>query len=709
MVNQAKKELNINDEREVRLAKLSDLIVANVNPYPAHVERSHTVKEALNKSIGDTVIIAGRLVAKREMGKLSFSQIQDESGKIQIVIKKDEIKEEDFKLFTKKIDLGDFLTIEGERFQTKNGEESILVKKWTLLSKALRPLPDKFHGLQDDEVRYRKRYLDFLANPEQKEKIIIRSKVVRYMREFFYEKDFIEVETPMLETVASGAMAKKFDTHLNAFDLPVHLRICIGELWQKRLMVGGFEKTFEIGRAFRNEGVDFQHNPEFTMVEFYWAFANLEDNIKLHEEMLPFIIEKSIGTLKVTHEGNKIDFTAPYPRVTFHDVVLKYSGIDINDHDTPQTLAKAMKEKQYEVEPGENRRSLLDSLYKQAARPHIIQPTFVLDYPVELKPLAKKAEDPRYTNMFQLLVNGFELSNSYTELNDPVDQKERFEAQAKAAAEGDEEAMEYDEDYVEALEHGMPPTTGTGIGIDRLVALITGSHTIREVTAFPLMKPKDSSRLHHSPKESHTHKSEKNEKHRLATSLPIDRNQAWELVKKYNTDQSDMNHYLESEAVLRAIAKHLGRDEEYWGMLGLVHDIDWGLTKDDPKTHLTKMPDIMREVGFDNQFIKDIMSHGYGCECADLEKMTRDCEIQYALAAGETVTGLVHASARMRPDKIASLKTNSLKKKFKNKKFAAKIDRDVILECEKIGIELDDFLNLSINAIKGIADQVGLA
>jgi lysyl-tRNA synthetase class 2 len=485
-------EININNERTTRLRKMAELQEQGINPYPARVKRLQILSQALNKAVGEAVSVAGRIILKREMGKLIFCHLQDESGRMQVVFKQDELGNENYKLFEKKIDLGDIIEVKGERFTTHKGEESILVKEWTLLTKALLPLPDKFHGLQDDELRYRRRYLDFLTNPEEKDKIITRANLVRYLREFLHDKNFVEIETPILETVSSGAMAKTFDTYLNAYSLPVHLRICIGELWQKRLLVGGFEKTFEIGRAFRNEGVDHQHNPEFTMLEFYWAFADYEDNIKLHEEMIPFVIEKAVGTLKIEHDGQKIDFTAPYPRITFHDAVLKHSGIDINKFADAESLKKEMKKKGYEIDPAlKERGKVIDELYKQTTRPKLIQPTFVLNYPVELKPLAKKSADPRYTEMFQLIVNGFELSNSYTELNDPVDQRARFEAQAKNKAEGDEEAMAYDKDYVEALEYGMPPATGTGIGIDRFAALITGSHSLREIIAFPLMKPEN--------------------------------------------------------------------------------------------------------------------------------------------------------------------------------------------------------------------------
>ncbi len=484
------KPVNINDERSVRLKKLRELQESGINAYPARSHRTHTAQGAREEAQGAQVTLAGRIMTKREMGKLTFCHLQDESGRVQIVLKKDDIGEEQYSLFVKKIDAGDIVEVTGERFVTQKGEESVLVKTVGILAKALLPLPDKFYGLQDEETKMRKRYLDFLVNKELKEKIIVRSKLVRALREFMYEKNFIEVETPMLETVASGALAKTFDTHYNAFDMPVHLRIAI-EIPQKRMLVGGFEKIFEIGRCFRNEGVDHQHNPEFTQIEYYWAYADYEDNMKLHEELLPRIIKEAIGSTTIELEGNTIDFKAPYKRTTFREAVLEYSGIDLNIYDTKETLAKIMKEKGYEVDTKAGFGRLADDLWKASARPKIIQPTFVLNYPAELKPLAKKAADPRYTEVFQLVVHGFEVSNSYTELNDPIDQRERFEEQAQNKQAGDEEAMEFDADFIEALEYGMPPATGTGIGIDRLAALITGSHSLKEVIVFPIIKPRE--------------------------------------------------------------------------------------------------------------------------------------------------------------------------------------------------------------------------
>ncbi len=481
-------QVNINDERSVRLAKLHDLAGAGINPYPARVTRTHTVADALAEAHDIEVSVVGRIMTKREMGKLTFFHLEDESGRVQIVIKKDDLGDDAYKTFVKKIDAGDIVGITGIRFITQKGEESILVKSYELLAKALLPLPDKFYGLENEELKMRKRYLDLLVNKELKQKIVTRSKLVRALREFMYEKGFIEVETPMLETVASGALAKTFDTHFNAYDMPVHLRIAI-EIPQKRLLVAGFEKIFEIGRCFRNEGVDHQHNPEFTQIEYYWAYADYEDNMKLHEEMLPRIIKAAVGSAEIELDGQKISFEGPYPRTTFRDLVFKYSEIDLNVCDTKEKLAQEMKAKGYAVDPKAGFGRLADDLYKETARPKIIQPTFLLNYPAELKPLAKKAEDPRYTEMFQLIVNGFEVSNSYTELNDPIDQRERFEEQTKNREAGDDEAMEFDSDFIEALEHGMPPATGTGIGIDRLAALITGSHSLKEVIVFPIVKP----------------------------------------------------------------------------------------------------------------------------------------------------------------------------------------------------------------------------
>lgn len=423
--------------------------------------------------------------------------------------------------------------------------------------------------------------------------------------------------------------------------------------------------------------------------------------MKLQEKLIAHIVKKTTGSLIVENDGVALDFTPRYPRITFRKAIIEHTGIDINKLKTRESVKKAMLKHGYEVEETAERGKLLDLLYKQSARKKLVQPTFVTDYPIELKPLAKKAKDPRYTESAQLIVRGFEISNSFSELNDPVDQRERFEHQAAIAAGGEEESMAYDHDYVEALEHGMPPASGNGIGIDRLVALLTDSHTLREVMTFPLMKPE-----HQTTTTSQAVRDEN-----VDHTLPMSREDAWKLIEEHNTHKAHLNHFLESEAVMRAIAKKLGRNVEYWGMLGLLHDLDWGKTKETPELHCTLTGKMLEDAGFSIFFVETVLSHAYSSECGteEMKQKKRSTEIQYALAAGETVTGLVHASALMREDKIASLGVKSLKKKFKNKKFAAGVDRSVIQECEKIGFSLDEFLALALEAIREIAADVELA
>lgn len=509
---------------ETRLAKL-DLIKKTLgNPYPAKSDRTHTLLEVRQsfdelQNKGEYVTVVGRIMAYRTHGGITFMNLRDGTGEFQLVFQQDVLPDVIYAVIAKDsndprledgrpLDLGDFIQVTGAVFTTKRGELSIQVKSEdyenipaiVLLAKSLRPLPDKRSGLKDPEERYRRRYLDMIANPEVREKLVTRAKVTRALRDFLHQRDFVEIENPVLETVASGAAATPFATHINAYDLDVYLRISIGELWQKRSLVGGFEKVFEIGRAFRNEGVDYSHNPDFAMLEYYWAYADYEDNLKLHDELIPFVVEQAAGSLQVPHDGQTIDFTGPYPRLTFQEAVKTACGVDIGefllagDEIDGAGLAAAAKEATGTDYSHLTPNKILDDLFKDTWRLKQLQPAFVTHYPAVLKPLAKRsAADPRYAEMFQLIVAGMELSNSYTELNDPVDQRRRFAEQATLAAAGDAEAMPVDEDFVEALEYGMPPATGTGIGIDRFAALLTDSHSIREVTAYPLMKPRGGS------------------------------------------------------------------------------------------------------------------------------------------------------------------------------------------------------------------------
>ncbi len=480
-----KPELNINDEREIRLKKLQDLKEADITPYPAHCDNNHTVMQALEISSGKFVQVAGRIMTKREMGKLTFCHIQDESGRMQIAFKQDDLGKDDYNLFIKKIDTGDLILVDGERFQTHKGEESILVKKWTLLSKALLPLPDKFHGIQDEELRLRKRYLDLLLNPELREMFHKKAQFWDVTRMFMKERGFFEVETPYLETTTGGAEATPFATHHNDFDLDVYLRISVGELWQKRLMAAGFEKTFEIGKVFRNEGSSPDHLQEFTNMEFYWAYANYNDGMKLVQELYQKIALEVFGMTKFTTKEYEYDLAGDWPQVNYADEIKKQTGIDIlkASEDEMKATLKKLKVK-YE---GENKERLTDSLWKYCRR-NIAGPAFLVNHPKLVSPLAKSTpENPEFTERFQVIIAGSEVGNGYSELNDPVDQRARFELQQKLIDRGDSEAMMPDFEFVEMLEHGMPPTCGFGFG-ERLFAFMMDK-PIRECVLFPLMKP----------------------------------------------------------------------------------------------------------------------------------------------------------------------------------------------------------------------------
>lgn len=478
-------------EDKVRLERLDYFRKVGTNPYPSHTDEKISIKEALLKPETTPVKIAGRLVAKREMGRISFSHLKDESGKIQIAFSEKELGKDSYKLFIKYFDLGDFLHIDGELFITHKGELTVLVKKYELLSKALLPLPEKFHGLTDIETRYRQRYLDLIANEDSMRIAKIRSQIVREIRNYFDSKGFYEVETPVLQTLYGGALAKPFVTHHNALDIPLYLRVA-PELYLKRLIVGGFEKVYEIAKCFRNEGIDNNHNPEFTQIEFYWAYANYTDLMNLIEDLLPKIITAAGLPLKFKAQDTEVDFTPPYPRKTMRELILQYAKIDIEEFPDQETLYAKIKDLHIDgVDKNTGYGKMVDEIYKTYARPKIINPIFMIDHPVELSPLAKrKVDDPRYVERMQLVcVGGNELCNGFSELNDPIDQESRFKDQERLGAAGDEESMPYDEDFVTALKHGMPPTAGLGMGIDRLVKLLMDVQNLKEVILFPTLKP----------------------------------------------------------------------------------------------------------------------------------------------------------------------------------------------------------------------------
>ena len=485
-----------NDIREdkVRLDRLEYLHSAGINPFPSTTEPHDSITEVLQKPEQTTVAIAGRLVSKREMGKISFSHIKDASGKIQVAFSEKELGKENYKLFIKYFDLGDFLHVTGDLFITHKGELTVLVKKYTLLSKSLLPLPEKFHGLTDIEIRYRQRYLDLIANEESMRIAKIRSVIVKEIRNYFDAKGFFEVETPVLQTLYGGALAKPFTTHHNALDIPLYLRVA-PELYLKRLIVGGFEKVYEIAKCFRNEGIDNNHNPEFTQIEFYWAYANYRDLMNLIEDLLPKIITSAGLPLRMNIGGAEVDFTPPYPRHTMREIIKQYAKIDIEEFPDQSSLYTKIKDLHIEgVDAQTGYGKMVDEIYKTYARPYITNPIFMIDHPVELSPLAKrKSDNPRYVERMQLVcVGGNELCNGFSELNDPLDQESRFKEQERLQIAGDEESMPFDEDFVTALKHGMPPTAGLGMGIDRLIKLLLDTQNLKEVILFPTLKPEKS-------------------------------------------------------------------------------------------------------------------------------------------------------------------------------------------------------------------------
>jgi lysyl-tRNA synthetase class 2 len=484
----------IDELKKIRLKKLEAIEKAGLLAYPIRTKRTHRISEALkdfaklSKSKKE-IILAGRIRSLRIHGGATFFHIEDGTEKIQGFLREDRVGEKAYELFVNNFDIGDFVELRGILFKTKKGEKTIEVSDYKILAKSLLPLPEKWHGLKDIEERFRKRYLDLIFNPEAKKKFEIRSKIIQTIREFLEKEGFLEVETPILQPIYGGAKARPFKTHLNAFDMDMYLRIA-PELYLKRLLVGGFEKVFEVGKCFRNEGVDRFHNPDFTMLEFYWAYADYKDLMKLTEDLFESILKKVFGKLEISYEGKKIDFKTPWPRIEFSQLIKKYTKINVKDIH-PDALSKKAKELGIAIEQGAGKAEILDEIYKKFCRPKIWQPTFVIHFPLGFQPLAKSLEkDPQTLANFQLVVAGFELNNAFSELNDPLEQKKRFEEQERYYEAGFKEAQRMDEDFLEALEYGMPPAAGFGMGIDRLVCLLTDSHSLREVILFPTMRPK---------------------------------------------------------------------------------------------------------------------------------------------------------------------------------------------------------------------------
>ena len=502
MTQQPEQELS--EQRRVRREKLAALQAAGEDPFQQTRfdwdATSAQIKEHFDQMEGRAVKVAGRLMSKRGMGKVSFCDLQDRDGRIQLYARQDEMDEAVYKKF-KKFDIGDIVGVEGEVFRTQRGEMSVRAKNITLLSKALLPLPEKFHGLTDLELRYRQRYVDLIVNPEVKRNFVIRSKFIKHVRDFLDERGYMEVETPVLNTISGGATARPFITHHNTLDIDMYMRIAT-ELPLKRLIVGGLDRVYEIGRIFRNEGMDPKHNPEFTTVELYQAYTDFNGMMDLFEDLLSSAAQKILGTYQVEWQGEQIDLTPGWPRLTMHEAVKQYTGIDfmaISSDEEAVAAAKAIGVELPETADPTWGNALYET-FDQKVEEKLVQPTFITMHPVDVSPLAKRSpQDPRLTERFELFICRSEMGNAFSELNDPIDQKQRFQKQVELRAKGDSEAGMMDEDYINALEYGLPPTGGLGIGIDRCVMLLTNSDTIREVILFPTMKPLDCTRKEETP------------------------------------------------------------------------------------------------------------------------------------------------------------------------------------------------------------------
>ncbi len=711
----------------IRLQKANDLRARGTLPYAAKFDRSHALADAAKTENGTALSVAGKLVLLRDMGKMNFLTLQDHTGRMQVLFREDDLGKEKVKELIKTVDLGDFIGITGERFTTKTGEPTVLLKSWSMLSKALRQPPEKWAGIADQETAWRQRYLDLQSNRETFERFELRSLFVRKLREFYWKKGFIEIETPVLTNAASGALATPFVTHHAAYDLDVYLRIA-PETFLKECLVGGFDRVFEVARVFRNEGLDPSHLQDFTMVEHYAAYWDYVENMKFTEEMLGTLVKEILGTTKVKipdRDGNlvEVDFAPPWPRLTIRDAIKGACGVDIEEHKTAGALREAMKSKSITLDLDVSklgRGNLIDQLYKKVSRPSLIQPTFIIQHPIELSPLARRNDDnPGITDRFQLVVGGWEIVNAYSELIDPVDQAQRFDDQAKAHAGGDADAHKKDDDFVTALEYGCPPCSGWGMGIDRIVALLTQQTNLRDVVLFPLMKP-----LGETQRTEKTHETQKKTSSSASIasstsptsstlSLPAQHLEyghllpaAHGLIEKH-ADQTRA-HLLATGAAMEALAKKFGGDPATWKVAGMLHDLDWDHLQKDAEKHCgTTLEQMLAEIKAPQELLGDIRAHYAAMYGADYPLNT---QLRKALYCVDELTGFIIAVTLVRPSKkIGDVEVSSVKKKLKDKGFAAQVDRKQIQSCEELlAVPLDEMIGLTLEAMKAIAADLGL-
>nr|WP_075575811.1 lysine--tRNA ligase [Olsenella timonensis] len=718
------------DERTMRRARRQALIDAGVNPYPIASEVTAHAAEleeryadlADGTDTADEASVAGRIRALRKQGKAAFVVLEDVTGSIQLFCRRDVLGDEGWALLAN-LDLGDIVGATGTVLRTRRGQLSVSPVSLTVLSKALRPLPEKFHGLTDREVRYRQRYLDLIMNPEVRDVFRKRSRIVSLIRRHMEADGYMEVETPMMHAILGGANAKPFVTHFNALDRDFYLRIAT-ELPLKRLIVGGLERVFEIGRNFRNEGMDLTHNPEFTSMEAYCAYGDLSTMKRLSQDLFKMIAREVCGCEEghevIIYQGQQIDMSGEWASRPLSEIASECVGEHV-DMDTPVERLRELCERHgIETQPSWGPGKLLFELYDELGEKTIVNPTFVCDYPEEVSPLSKrKPEDLRLTDRFELVIAGHEYANAFSELNDPVDQAGRFAEQVAAKGLGDDEAMGYDYDYVRALEYGMPPAGGIGYGIDRMVMLFCDQPAIRDVLLFPAMKPEavthadiqaqladvvtdeaaasvediaaDSERVA-APVEGPA-----------ALSAGMDRAAALALLAEHNKEPFHIEHGETVGGVMRQLALEMDPDNaDFWEVVGILHDLDWEEHADDPANHTVYAAELLRAAGGTEELIHAIQSHNSDHN-PDLP--APELPMERVLFAVDELTGLIGAAVIMRPSKsVMDFEVKSLKKKFKDKRFAAGCDRNVIRKgAELCGWELDELFSRTIDAMKAIA------
>ena len=722
------------EQREVRLSKLDALRAAGIVPYADRYERSHSLADAHRLAAaqpdeaadaGAAVRVAGRVMTIRTFGKLLFLHLQDGSGQCQVSLNKDALGAEPLRLFKKLVDLGDHIGVAGRTGRTRKGEPTVFADEYTFLSKSLRPLPEKWHGLADVEAKQRERYLDLVTNPDTRERFRFRTRFIRELRRYLDDHGFEEVDTPVLQTKKSGAMARPFHTHHNALDMTCVLRIA-PETWLKQCVAGGIDRVYEVARCFRNEGMDPSHLQDFSMCEWYAAYWDYHDNMDFTEGLITHLLDTLLGTREITHGGRTIDFSPPWPRVSFRDLILRDADLDYERYADADSLRQAIVDKGIELDRDDmanaGRGTLIDLLYKKVSRPKLIDPTFVIGHPIDLSPLARRSDDdPQKTDRYQLVVNTWEVVNAYSELVDPIDQRQRFEHQGAAKKQGDDEALEVDEDYLKCMEHGMPPMSGWGMGIERFIALLTGQDNLRDVVLFPLMKPlagtssvepeaptgaagETATSADDSAGESMT------DEHRALLGHPaddvddlgIDMAAARSLFDEWVETESLRRQMEMASVVMGALAEKKGRNAEAWRVLGLLHNLDFDRVKEADR-HCLVAAEVLRDAGMHPAGIHAIAAHNdrglaeTGIRCVS--------ELDHAVSCSEAVVGLIHAASQVLPSKdVKDLKLKSVRKRFKEPKFAANVERPLIERCRGVGLELEEFLGLALEACQRDAE-----